>query len=262
MYGDDVLVDYLEDLNNNNFGFSWDSRDKWYVYGVKTNDKGFTIPGKDAGIYTMDIVKACKIQRLFIHDAAYVSCQFGVDKYALVSAVPSTEPAPRPTIDIDHFSIARILANKKGFYESDSVQYLEPEKARNAKQYLSSVFYNSLTKQQQTILKDFQRCARESCIEIPSDNCSLLNSIINDAITGLHKNGFTSSRSSNTVLSELIYTPTESQLGGKRKRKARKSARKSHKARKTARKEHKATRKSTRKSKASKATRKARSKSK
>ena len=206
---EEFVDDGIEDLNSNNIGLSWDNVDKWYIYGVKTNDKGVFIPGNMAQKYAFKIAGTCKLQKFFIHDAAVVNCKFGV----------SEEKDIQDKNDIEHFSLARILNGKPGFYENPPiVNYYELERAQAAKQYLSE-YYKTLDNKEKQILKDFVNCARIYCSDIPVSQCAELNIILKKAHQNLIANGFASSRRDKkaTVLEELIYHDTKS-LGGKRKK--------------------------------------------
>lgn len=206
---EEFVDDGIEDLNSNNIGLSWDNVDKWYIYGVKTNDKGVFIPGNLAQKYAFEIAKACKLQKFFIHDAAVVNCKFGV----------SEEKDIQDKNDIEHFSLARILNGKPGFYEYPPiVNYYELQRAQAAKLHLSE-YYKKLDDREKKILKDFVNCAKIYCSDIPITQCAELNKILKTAHEDLIANGFASSRRDQkaTVLEELIYDGSMF-VGGKHKK--------------------------------------------
>ena len=207
----EFVDDGIEDLNSNNIGLSWDPADKWYIYGVKTNDKGVFISGNLAQKYAFEIAKSCKLREFFIHDAAVVNCKFGV----------SEEKDIKDENDIKHFSLARILNGKPGFYENPpTVNYRQPDEAAKAKKYLVEVFYETLDERDKKILKDFVNCARIYCSDIPITQCAELNQILEKAHEELIVKEFLSDRlrvPRATVLEELIYLDTK-YVGGKRKK--------------------------------------------
>lgn len=202
-----------EKVNGNNFGFSWSVERDMYIGGIKSNDNYYYIKGNEQIKLLKELCIACKLSKLFIDDAAQVYCNFGRDTIYPPKSVENV-------IEIENFSIARILNGKYGFYEGAlSGYYNEPKKAEKAKQFLTHVFLKTLPPEEQQILRDFIKCAKEPCPELPSSNCNILKSIIEKAKTKLIENGFVNKLGGNVLFD---YIAVFDKKGGKKSIKAKK----------------------------------------
>ena len=56
-----------------------------------------------------------------------------------------------------------------------------------------------MSPEEQQILRDFIKCAKEPCPQLPSSNCNILKSIINKAKTNLIENGFVNKLGGNVL---------------------------------------------------------------
>ena len=201
-------------VNGNNLGFSWSVERDMYIGGIKANDNYYYIKGNEQIKLLKELCIACKLNKLFIDDAAQVYCNFGRDTIYPPKSGESV-------IEIENFSIARILNGKDGFYEGAlSGHYNEPEKAEKAKQFLRDVFFKTLSPEEQQILRDFIKCAKEPCPQLPSSNCNILKSIINKAKTNLIENGFVNKLGGNVLFD---YIAVFDQKGGRKTKTNRKS---------------------------------------
>lgn len=219
------------DRDTNNVSITWDRHKKQHIYGVKMSQKYPYIRGSMANRFAFQLVQACRIPRLVISDSAYVSCLF--------SKNISTDT---PVIDIENFSIARILNGKSGFYHTAGVRYMEPELAERAIEFLQTEYCKSLSPFQKEILEQFDTCMKlGTCHTIEQSNCKILNQIIENARKVLSSHGFaptgSDENSKATVLDKLVYTYQPEQRGGGKKR--RKKTRNQQKKRKKTRKQRK-----------------------
>lgn len=201
-------------INLNNIGISWSEKRNMYIGGIKTNDEGYSITGKVGLMGMSELCKACKLTKLFIDDAAWVNCNF-------------LQNHTGKPIEIDHFSLVRIMNGSKGYYESNLPgNYTDPELAEKAKKFLLEDFVPSLSEEEKKVLKDFVKCSKQECLDIPSSNCTILNSIVSKAIIELKKNGFVNK---DGVVILFHYIAIFSSKGGKQNKKRRSKKRKTKK---------------------------------
>lgn len=149
-------------LNRNNVSFSWDRSKKMYVYGIKTNDMGAFVNGRTLNLYCMLIAKTMHITEIYVGDSAGVKCSWNTN------------------IEIEHFTIARIIAGKQGYYESALIgHYLDKNNAELAKQYLienSSDVEKCLCK---LFVKNIDTCTYAEILEMSdTDKCERVKNII------------------------------------------------------------------------------------
>ena len=177
-YSYDDTTNAVVQINRNNIGVSWSEKRNMYIGGIKANDEGYYITGKVGLMAMMELCKVCKLKKLFIDDAAWVNCNF------------LKNHTGKP-IEINHFSLVRIMNGSKGYYESNLPgNYADPELAEAAKKFLLTDFVPNLSQKEKEILQDFVKCSKEPCPDIPSSNCAILNDIVNKAKEELKKNKF------------------------------------------------------------------------
>jgi len=202
--GKTLTSNNINTINNNNFGFSWSYKRNMYIGGIKSNDTGYFISGKASLLSLQKICEACKIDKLFIDDAAWVNCNFLKDF-----------DSKDEFIKIENFSLARILTGNKGYYESNlSGDYTESEKAKQAKEFLLNEFTPTLSNTEKRVLHDYVKCSKEPCIDISYKDCIILNKIIDKAKQELIKHKFV------TPDNEIVffhYITNFNKKGGKRK---------------------------------------------
>lgn len=207
--------------DTNNISMSWDSKKGLYKYGVKMSNKYPYIRGSIANRLAFQLAQSCRVRRLMISDSAYVPCLF------------SKNISPDiPVIDIDNFSIARILNGKRGFYHTSGVTYMEPEAAQRAIEFLRSEYTRSLSDTQKEILREFATCMKnKTCHTIEQSNCYALRTIIEEAREALIIRGFVpvDGTDTETVLDKLVYTSQSPRRGGKKQRKKTRKKRKQRK---------------------------------
>ena len=164
-----------DDIGNNNIGFSWQDSRNMYIGGIKTNEKNYTFSGTFGLEMMKNIMISLKMKSFFIDDAAHVSCPWD-DK-----------------IDIEYFSIARIIAGKDGFYERLknherlSGNFTYPEKAEQAKEFLRDP--EKISQEEIDLCKRF--ADRK---EGTSSECNKINEIIKESIKKLKEEDFVSDK--------------------------------------------------------------------
>ena len=152
----------------NNFGFSPNSAKNMYIYGVKANGEGPKIPGKELNNIAFDICQLMHIPELFISDSAGVQCHY--DK----------------RIDLDHFSILRVMAGKKSgekgyvegpgdtFYESLRGHFLNPDAVAKEKQTI----YDAISAEERKLIREYLDSLDKPEDSSKSDICNQFNDII------------------------------------------------------------------------------------
>ena len=151
-----------------NFGFSADRQRNMYIYGVKANGEGPKFPGKELNNLAFDICQLMHIPELFISDSAGVPCHY--DK----------------RIELDHFSILRVMAGKKSgekgyvegpgdtFYESLRGHFLNPEAAEKEKQTI----YDGISAEERKLIREYLDSLDKPEDSSKSDICNQFNDII------------------------------------------------------------------------------------
>jgi hypothetical protein len=210
-----------DDIGNNNIGFSWQPSRNMYIGGIKTDQ---TNVESDKIIYTFsgtfglemmkNIMISLKMKSFFIDDAAHVFCPWD------------------NKIDIENFSIARIIAGKDGFYERLPGHFTYPEKAEQAKIFLRSP--------KNTSQQDIDLCKRfVERKEGTSSECNKINRIIKESIKKLRENDFISDKGQIVLFEYIVINPTMGNTGGKKKSRKSKKSRINKKSRKNKRSKRK-----------------------
>ena len=163
----------LEIIDKNNlsgqknyFAFSKDNNKKMYIYGVIANQKGVFVSGTVLNQSAMKIAKAMKIPELYIGDSAGIKC------------------AGDNTIELNHFSLLRIISDKETFYQSTMKPgyfYFLKDKNPEDKQKLieeeKQKILNKLKPEDIIFVKEYMSNIKEPS-NIKSEDCSKLNCII------------------------------------------------------------------------------------
>ena len=148
------------------------------------------------------------MKSFFIDDAAHVFCPWD------------------NKIDIENFSIARIIAGKDGFYERLPGHFTYPEKAEQAKIFLRSP--------ENTSQQDIDLCKRfVDRKEGTSSECNKINRIIKESIQKLRENNFLSDKGQIVLFEYIVINPTMTNTGGNKKSRKSKKSRKTKKSRKS-----------------------------
>lgn len=148
-----VNDDYdIYNINSNYFGISRDVTKQMYMYGLKSNGNGSSPNGSSMNKTIMKIGELLKISRIYISDSASVYCYWN------------------NTININHFSILRILSGKKTFYESTMNGYFyNKQLAEDEKQIL----IDSISLNDKNYVKSYINKSDQE-----NQNCDKLNNII------------------------------------------------------------------------------------
>ncbi len=99
-------------INLNNVGFSWHPLRNMYILGVKMNcrrSSSSSMTGESAVRAIMKIAQIMKIRQLFVSDASTV-------RYAY-----------DPSIEIEHYSLLRLISGSTGYYERFGGHYVKPD---------------------------------------------------------------------------------------------------------------------------------------
>jgi len=105
----------------NYISFSRDDRIGMYVYGVKANGEGPPVSGTSLNKMMMMVCKAMRIPNVYISDSAGIRCHWNKD------------------IELEHFSILRVMAGKPTFYESLKGHFWDVAKAQEEKRLLQGL---------------------------------------------------------------------------------------------------------------------------
>ena len=158
----------------NNFSISSngqkDNKDKMYVYGVRANGDRPKISGTVLNKAAFDICEAMHIPELMISDSAGVPCHYD------------------ETIELDHFSILRVMAGKKSgkdsyidgpgdtFYQSLTGHFLNEDAAVKEKQTI----YDAINVQERVVIRDYLNSLKSGDnLSAKKDVCNEINVIIN-----------------------------------------------------------------------------------
>lgn len=98
-------------INLNNVGFSWHPLRNMYILGVKMNcrSSSSSMTGESAVRAIMKIAQIMKIHQLFVSDASTVRCAYD------------------PSIEIEHYSLLRLISGSTGYYERFGGHYVKPD---------------------------------------------------------------------------------------------------------------------------------------
>lgn len=209
-----ISVNFYKDgiqLGLNNIGLAWNSSKNMYIGGIRMKQKEpeiFHVNGKLGMQMLILIANSVGIKHLYISDSAYVVCPFS-----------NTEE-----IDIDYFSIARILAGKNGFYESFKGSLFR-EKAHEAKDFIKS----RATQDEKALCKLFVTCVKTNDCPIDPTLCNELNKIIK-RMKELLQEKFNEDGGKEILSQYVINTTEESKLLGGFKRKSKRKYRRKSKS--------------------------------
>lgn len=96
-----VPLDNFENTNTTtNISFSPDRSKQMYIYGIKANGEGPKISGNTLNLSSIAICNAMHIPELYISDSAGIRCHWN------------------PSMEVQHFSLLRVMIGKPTFYSS------------------------------------------------------------------------------------------------------------------------------------------------
>ena len=132
-----------------------------YVYGVKANGEGPPVSGTNLNKIMMLVCEAMHIPQVYISDSAGIRCHWNKD------------------IELEHFSILRVIAGKPTFYESLKGDFFDVAKAQEEKTRIQSL----VTPAEKALVEHYMNSLTNSSKE-PGD-CEALNTIIHRVYTDL-----------------------------------------------------------------------------
>lgn len=153
-----VSIDNFENTPEiNNISVSPQRDIKMYIYGVKANGIGPKIKGNVLNSTAFEICKAMHIPELYISDSAGVKCYWD------------------ERIELEHFSILRVMVGKPTFYESLNGHFFNVEKAMEEKERIQT----SITEEEKQYILYYLSCLQNNKkIDSEKDNCNKINEII------------------------------------------------------------------------------------
>jgi len=156
-----VPLDNFENtVNTNNIAFSPDRTLKMYVYGVKANGIGPQISGNVLNSAAFLICKAMHIPQLYISDSAGVKCYWD------------------ESIELQHFSILRVMAGKPTFYASLPGHFFDEAKAMAEIQKIQE----SITQEEKGYILHYLYSLKNKQEPSKGDDCNKINNIIENGI--------------------------------------------------------------------------------
>ena len=162
--GFSLLIVPLDNYENspsiNNVSFSFNRTIQMYMYGVKANGIGPKIRGNVLNNSAFLICKAMHISKLYIYDNASITCYWN------------------KSIEIQHFSILRILAGKHTFYSSLPGHYYNVEKANSEIEQLQ----RCITADEKRYVLYYLNCIENKTSPTAEDDCYKIIKIIDKGI--------------------------------------------------------------------------------
>lgn len=144
-----------------NIAISPDRPKKMYVYGVKANGPGPRMQGNQLNASAMDIFKAMHIPEVYINDGAGVACFWD------------------NSIELQHFSILRVMVGKLPFYASLKGHYFDEVKAREEIAEIQAI----VSEEEKAYINHYlERTPRQE-----GDNCERINAIIEKGMERPHQ---------------------------------------------------------------------------
>jgi hypothetical protein len=174
--------------NTNYISMYRETKKRMYMYSIKTNGKGPTVSGNTFNQIMFNVCKEMYITQVFISDSASVKCYWD------------------NSIDINHFSLMRVIIGKPTFYSSIPGNFANPEAALNE----IKILQEGITNEEKQFILDYL----EKKPQINNSSCNDLNKIIQKASNLL---------SSYPEIYKYIATPYVPNIGGRKKIKKYKS---------------------------------------
>lgn len=192
-------VEFQDTFPPNNISFTWSQRRGMFVLGLtlRKNDPHTEKPpisGTYALGYLEKVARQLGVDKIFISDSSFVKC-----------------PGD-PSKEIDHFLYLRILQGKEGFYKRGSTNYYNRETALQAIDLLREQFLNEETR---TLLSDYESKNPSACTRV--------NELLVSADAFLKAKSRENGKQYDEAIKEYIMDLTPKKVGGRRKRRTRKS---------------------------------------
>jgi len=182
----------------NNITLSFDTNKQLYFYGIKTSGYGPRISGKEFNKLMNDLAYCMKIKKFYISDSAGIKCHLN------------------KSIEIEHFSIMRVIAGKSTFYATDfKGDFKEPKIAKDEINTINRIVSDDDKK----LIRDYLESLKNTDIKESPENtekCNRINKIIENVLNELSKKYYV------PEILKFIATPYQSdtvQHGGRRKSK-------------------------------------------
>jgi hypothetical protein len=182
------LANYNNTPTTTNISCSADRSKKMYIYGIKANGEGPKVSGNALNRSIMDICKAMRIPQLYISDSAGIRCHWN------------------PRIEIQHFSLIRVIIGKPTFYSSLPGHFYNEDGAMSE----IAMLQDAIPEEDKAYIRHYLQFTPTA----PGDDCTRINAII---AKGMELNPVEIFRFVATP-----YVPT----GGRRRKKTRRVRRK------------------------------------
>ena len=166
----EIQIAQHDSTGANNVSVSFDRSHKMYMYGIKTNDAP-RLSGNSLNNIMFALCRAMHIKEVYISDQAGVSCFWDKD------------------IQLNHFSILRVIAGKNTFYESLDGRFKDPIAAQHEKELIRK----SISPTEKAEVMRYLKFTG-------SGNCHGINDIIEKAFSAIGHNA-------NAAMFKYIMTP-------------------------------------------------------
>ena len=184
------LDNYQNDVRLNNLSFSPDRKLGMYIYGVKANGIGPKISGNVFNTVALDICKLMHISQLYISDSAGIKCYWD------------------ESIELQHFSILRVMVGKPTFYASLPGHFYNQDKAMEE----MSRIQQSITSEERDYILHYLDSLKTNSKPTSDDDCKKIQDIIDKGIQVLGEK---------PEIFRYVAIPYTGNLGGKRNRKTK-----------------------------------------
>ena len=181
------LDNYQNNARLNNLSFSPDRNLRMYIYGVKANGIGPKISGNVFNTIAFDICKAMHIPQLYISDSAGIKCYWD------------------ESIELQHFSILRVMVGKPTFYASIPGHFYNQDKAMEE----TSRIQGSITSEERDYILHYLDSLKTNREPTSEDDCKKIQDIIDKGLSVLGKK---------PEIFRYVATHYRGNLGGKIKR--------------------------------------------
>lgn len=177
-----------------NISVSSNLKRKMYTYGIKANGLGPRVRGGDLNKATEEICNHMHIPQLFISDEAGISCYWD------------------NSVELEHFSVLRVIAGNGTFYESSFRGHFYDEQA--AMEDKEKIKF-AISKSETAYVLHYLNSIKKKTAPRQGDNCQIINRIIRKAYRALD--------SSEAIFHYVAepYRPTDGRLKLRKSRRLR-----------------------------------------
>jgi len=147
-------------VRTTNFSVSANRQLNMYMYGLKANGLGPKVSGNELNATAVIVCRAMHIKKVYIYDAAGISCFWN------------------PAIEIDHFSILRVLVGRPAFYESMPGEFFNAAAAAAEKQLLQ----RAISPEEKEYIIHYLDAVETNRPPSPLDRCERVRHIVHKAL--------------------------------------------------------------------------------